>query len=120
MYIISVEGNNKGERMKAYVQFCETRTTTFNNTTMKFESCEPVQVDCIGSAGVFTLDGRNSLDTMIYDAMEQVKRLHNIKPYITSFKIIQSERIGDGGKVLANVVVDSEQLPNGIKHTFKM
>ena len=106
--------------MRTYAQFCETRTTTFNNKSMKFEPCEPFEVDCIGTTGVFILDGRNSVDTMIYDAMDQVKRLHNIKPWITSFKIIKSVSIGGSGQVLANVKVNAEQLTNGIKHTFKM
>ncbi len=106
--------------MRTYVQFCETRTNKFNNSTMQFEPCEPFEVDCIGTTGVYILDGRNSVDNMIYDAMEQVKRLHNIKPWISSFKIIKSVSIGGNGTVMANVKVNAEQLPNGIKHTFKI
>ena len=102
--------------MKAYVQFMETRTQKFNNSTMQFESCTPFEVDCIASNGIFILDGRNSLETMIEDAKQQVKRLQYVKPFISSFKIMKGDL--KRSQCVAHVSVHSEQLPNEIKYTF--
>jgi len=51
-------------------------------------------IDCLGSDGVFILDGRNKLSTMIYNCKVQMKRLRQIKE-ITSFKIVKSDRYTD-------------------------
>jgi len=104
--------------MNVYVQFCETRTNDFNHNTMTFEECTPYEVDCLGSDGVFILDGRNTIDTMIDDAIQQVKRLQYVKPWITSFKIIKGKKFGEG-RTLANVKVKCETLPNGIKYSVE-
>lgn len=37
--------------------------------------------DALGSDGVFILDGRNSIDTMVQDAMNRMKNLLKIKSF---------------------------------------
>ena len=103
--------------MKTFVQFRETRTTTWINKTNSFHPCEPYEVDCMGSVGVFILDGRNSIENLIEDAKKQVSRLHNIKPWISSFRIMRGDRI-DRGTILTEVKVECVELSDGIHHTF--
>ena len=87
--------------MKAYVQFTETVDITFNRVIMEWVKCEPQEKDCIGSDGVFILDGRNSIDTMIEDAKDRAKKLKNIKPWISGFKIIKGDF--NNGRVVATI-----------------
>ena len=72
--------------MKYYVQFEEKRNYAWNSSTNNIEEVPEYFVDCLGSSGIFILDGRNRLDTMIQDAKNQAKRLW-VKP--DAFKIMK-------------------------------
>jgi len=85
--------------MKYYVQFEETRKDKWNDKTRGFEDCTPYQVDAIGSDGVYILDGRNSLNTMIQDAKDRAK-LINLLCHFTGFKIVRGSRFSDNNTVL--------------------
>jgi hypothetical protein len=86
--------------MKYYAQFMEPRNKSFNSKTMMFEECTPYEVECVGTDGVFILDGRNSIDTMINDAKDRANKLRNVKPQISSFKIIKGEKFINEGSVV--------------------
>ena len=83
---------------------------------MMFEECTPFEVDCVASSGIFILDGRNNLNTMIEDAKQQVKRLQDIKPGISSFKIMKGDL--KNSRCVSHISVHRESLPDGIKYTF--
>lgn len=60
--------------MKYYTQFY---TKNHNNKI----------IECLGSDGVFILDGRNNLNTMVADSIDRINVLKNIMPYIIGFSI---------------------------------
>ena len=68
--------------MKAYVQFFENGTGYVQGTIPPVFSKENIKpVELLGSDGVYILDGRNSIDTMIEDSLlriERLKRVHEI------------------------------------------
>lgn len=68
--------------MKAYVQFFENGTGYVQGTIPPVFSKENIKpVELLGSDGVYILDGRNSIDTMIEDAFLRIdilKRVHEI------------------------------------------
>lgn len=66
--------------MKAYVQFYENLKKP---------------IEAIGSDGVYILDGRNSINAMVYDAKDRMKKLA-IKNFV-GFKIIEAQRFSDKG-----------------------
>jgi len=55
--------------------------------------------ELLGSDGVFVLDGRNNLGTMIRDSMERIEKLKNVQPSIVGFSIIKGSRFGDGTEI---------------------
>jgi len=65
--------------MTAYVQFL-----TKNLKGQTVEAC--------GSDGVFILDGRNCLDTMINDAYEQKHKLRFVQKHYVGFEIRKGAR----------------------------
>ena len=77
-----------------YVQFEEYQTQQWNDGKRRLETCTPYLVDCMGSDGVFIIDGRNKLSTMINDCLERIERLKNVKQGIASFRIIKCDAIG--------------------------
>jgi len=68
--------------MKAYVQFFTNSTGYVQGTIPPVFSKDNIKpVELLGSEGVYILDGRNSIDTMIEDAflrIERLKRVHEI------------------------------------------
>lgn len=60
--------------MKYYVQF------------KKYNLANEIS-DCLGTDGVYILDGRNKLNTMIVDAFEQIYRLRRVQKGIIGFVI---------------------------------
>jgi len=71
--------------MKYYVQF-----THVENNKM---------VDNLGSDGVFILDGRNTLRTMICDVMVRTDQLRKVAN-IDGYRIIKADRFTDEGTVI--------------------
>ena len=76
--------------MKYYTQFLETRTSRFDKKLMEFTSCEPYCIESLGSDGIFILDGRNNLETMIRDSVTRMKKLSKLHDY-TGFKIMKGD-----------------------------
>lgn len=85
--------------MKVYVQFTHVR--------------ENKVVDNMGSDGVFILDARNNLKTMIYDVMIQQHKLRKVAD-IDGYKIIKSDRFTDD----PNAVI-YDWTRSGAKETLK-
>lgn len=56
--------------------------------------------DMLGSDGVFILDGRNNLDTMIEDSYKRINQMKNIHPNIAAFEIFKGNRIDDNNESL--------------------
>jgi hypothetical protein len=75
--------------MKYYVQF--------------YRASDPTsKTEILGSDGVFILDGRNNLQTMITDAKRRIHQLKNIHDDIIAFTINRGERFSD-----SRIVYDS-------------
>ena len=53
----------------------------------------------LGSDAVFILDGRNTMQTMIFDTKKQIKRLSKVRT-INSFKIIKATNFRDMGEIV--------------------
>lgn len=49
-------------------------------------------VDAMGSDGVFILDGRNTIATMIEDAKTRMEKLELVQPYYLGFEINRGDR----------------------------
>jgi len=68
--------------MKAYVQFFTNSTGYVQGTIPPVFSKENIKpVELLGSEGVYILDGRTSIYTMVEDALlriERLKRVHEI------------------------------------------
>lgn len=68
--------------MKAYVQFFENGTGYVQGTIPPVFSKDNIKpVELLGSDGVYILDGRNSINTMIKDSVlriDKLKRVHEI------------------------------------------
>ncbi|MHC4270614.1 MAG: hypothetical protein ACYSTS_19460 [Planctomycetota bacterium] len=77
--------------MRYYVQFLQKNLS--NNIA---EAC--------GSDGVFILDGRNCLNTMIIDAHERMKKLKKVQPYYIGFRIMKGSRF-DNSTMIREVLV---------------
>ena len=80
--------------MKYYAQFKVLNNQVWSKEENKLVEVIPYLIDRLGSDGVFILDGRNSLDTMIVDCHEQVDRLRNIY-HAKGFDICKGERFSD-------------------------
>lgn len=84
--------------MKVYAQFYHNSTGYVPNSIppqFKAEYIKPIEI--LGSEGVYILDGRNNLDTMINDVENRAQKLLK-KPI--GYKIIRAERFTDKGKIL--------------------
>jgi hypothetical protein len=66
--------------MKYYAQFYRPSDTTSSKT------------EIIGSNGVYILDGRNKLQTMIEDARKRVSQMKGVHSDIVAFTIHRGER----------------------------
>ncbi len=55
--------------------------------------------EACGSDGVFILDGRNKLDTMIEDAHKRMQELSKVRSFI-GFRIYKGQRFGEGREML--------------------
>lgn len=77
--------------MKYYVQFYR---HSYDTTSSKTE--------ILGSNGVYILDGRNNLSTMIEDAKRRIHQLKNIHDDIVAFTINKGERFSE-----SRIVYDS-------------
>ena len=62
--------------MKNYVQFKRINNLKYQDG--KMIEVEPYLQEILGSDGVFILDGRNDINTMINDCHDRIKRLKNI------------------------------------------
>lgn len=79
--------------MKYYAQFLENSSgQTWCPIKKGLVSAPITIVDAMGSDGVFILDGRNSLSTMINDATKRMKSLSKVKPNYIGFKIMRGEK----------------------------
>ena len=68
--------------MKYYVQF--------------YRASDPTsKTEILGSDGVYILDGRNSLPTMIEDAKKRINQIKNIHSDIIAFTIHKGERFSN-------------------------
>ena len=84
--------------MKAFIQFY---TKNLAGETM----------EALGTDGVFILDGRNNLDTMIFDGQEQAYSLHRIHKY-EGFKVIRGSSFYSENAMTDMIKLDYEHLTN--------
>lgn len=85
--------------MKIYCQFKVLSTGYVAGTIPpQFDENNKKPIDLIGSEGVYILDGRNSLNTLIYDSRLRLDKMR--RKDIVSFEIIKAERFTDNGKVI--------------------
>ena len=68
--------------MKYYVQF------------LKVNGINEID-EMLGSDGVFILDGRNNMNTMINDSKKRINQLKNVQSGIVGFKIHKGERFSN-------------------------
>lgn len=59
-----------------------------------------VVMEALGTEGVFILDGRNKLSTMIDDAYERMHKLRNVHPNYVGFQIYKDPACRWGGRLL--------------------
>jgi len=84
--------------MKVYAQFYHNSTGYINGSCPPEFSKENIKpIPMCGSNGVFILDGRNNLSTMVMDSTNRELKLGN---NIRGFKIIRAERFTDKGQIL--------------------
>ena len=83
--------------MKYYCQFTRTQKIEYNKS-MQAIPCKPYQMDILGSNSVFILDGRNSIDTMINDCIEQ--KSCKVSKEITGFKIVRANSFLEEGSII--------------------
>lgn len=55
---------------------------------------ETFLTECLGSDGVYILDGRNKLETQIQDMRRRAGQLKGVMPYLAAFRICKGT-IGD-------------------------
>ena len=84
--------------MTYYAQFAQLQTTRWNQAECRYIPCTPYYQDILGSMGVYILDGRNTLDNMIFDAKIQAQRLQSIKP-IHGIRIMRGNRFDNSKEV---------------------
>lgn len=78
--------------MKYYTQFYRPSDTTSNSKT-----------EILGSNGVYILDGRNSLPTMIEDARKRISQIKGVHDDIVAFTINKGERFSE-----SHIIYDSK------------
>lgn len=78
--------------MKAFVQFLNSndRKYTMKAGKMSVETVPVYHMEACGSDGVFILDGRNNLDTMIDDAFSRMHTLRKVSRF-SGFKIMRGD-----------------------------
>ena len=88
--------------MKVYCQF-KTLSTGYIEKSMppKFDNAYKKPTDMLGSDGVFILDGRNNLDTMINDCEQRANKMLK-KPI--GYEIIKADRFTDNGNILYSTI----------------
>jgi hypothetical protein len=91
--------------MKVYAQFYYMDTTKW--TAKGYIKVEPFEQEILGTDGVFILDGRNSIDTMIQDAKTRADKLKNVKT-IHGFKIIRANKFSDTGTILCDIKYNNQ------------
>jgi len=91
--------------MNVYAQFYVMDTTKW--TAKGYITVEPYVRELLGSDGVFILDGRNSIDTMIQDAKTRADKMKNVKT-IHGFKIIKANKFSDTGKILCDIKYNNQ------------
>ena len=69
-------------------------------------------VEALGSDGVFILDGRNTLKTMICDTMIRMHRLSNVKPGYVGYRIYKGERFSDNNQLVQQWVCSGTEYNN--------
>ena len=86
--------------MKVYCQF-KTLSTGYvqGSCPPQFKDDLKKPIDLLGSDGVYILDGRNNLNTMINDCHNRLNKLIN-ENHIVGFEIIRAERFTDNGKII--------------------
>ena len=91
--------------MKYYIQF-KTLSTGYVEGTIppifKDENKKPI--DLCGSDGVYILDGRLNIHSMISKALDVFKN-HISKKYIVGFDIIKSTRFVNDGKIVYTTII---------------
>ena len=92
--------------MKYYVQYQQTITSTWSSEENKFLPCKPEQWDMLGSDGVYILDGRNNLETMVNDANRRWGKLLK-KDMITGYKIIKADSFTEKGIEIYSIINES-------------
>ena len=87
--------------MKYFAQFLTLSSgQTFKDG--KIVTVEKFPIDALGSDGVFILDGRNNIETMVFDSKIRMHTLKNIHNYI-GFKIMKGERFTDAKEIYKSI-----------------
>jgi hypothetical protein len=71
---------------RTYAQLYHTLNSSWDHKQHKLVDCDPYLREACGSDGVFTLDGRLSIDNLIESTKNRIKILKNICEY-TGFEI---------------------------------
>lgn len=84
-----------------YVQFYHNSTGYIAGSIPPRFSDEHIKpIPMCGSDSVYILDGRNNLDTMIFDAERRMEKMRTIHADICGYKIIKAQRLSDTGTIL--------------------
>lgn len=84
-----------------YVQFYRNSTGYIaGSIPPMFSDANIKPIPMCGTDGVFILDGRNNIDTMILDAFRRMQKMRTIHTDICGFKIIKAQRLSDTGTIL--------------------
>lgn len=84
-----------------YVQFYHNSTGYIAGSIPPRFSDEHIKpIPMCGSDSVYILDGRNSIDNMIFDAERRMEKMRTIHTYIIGYKIIKAQSLLDTGTIL--------------------
>lgn len=84
-----------------YVQFYQNSTGYIaGSIPPRFSDANIKPIEMGGSDSVYILDGRNNLDTMIFDAEKRMEKMRTIHTYIIGYKIIKAQSFLDTGTIL--------------------
>lgn len=85
--------------MKVYCQFKVLSTGYISGTIPpKFSEDNKKPIDLLGSDGVYILDGRKNVTSLIEDCTKRISKLR--RNDIVCFEIIKSEEFTNNGKVI--------------------
>ena len=93
-----------------YVQFYHNSTGYIAGSIPPQFSDENIKpIEMCGTDGVFILDGRNNIDTMVFDAEKRMSKMRMIHPDICGYKIIKAQKFSDIGTTLFSTIKNEQK-----------